>query len=312
MKIIFMGTPHFAVASLNKLLQNGYDVAAVVTVPDKPQGRGRVLKPSPVKEFAASHDIPVLQPQSLKDLDFIQNLKKFKAELYIVVAFRILPEAVFTIPERGTLNVHGSLLPKYRGAAPINRVIMNGDKESGVTTMLIDKKVDTGQMLLQDSAEISEDMTAGELHDILAEKGANLLVETLEKLENSSITPIVQDDSLATKAPKIKKEDCKLDFSNSARQLHNQIRGLSPVPAAYCQFRGKNLKIYRSALTNGERLKDIDINGEIITVNKNSFDVVCSQGTILTITELQPAGKKRIPARDFINGYQLRVGDRLE
>jgi methionyl-tRNA formyltransferase len=307
-----MGTPHFAAASLNKLIENDYDVAAVVTVPDKPQGRGRILKGSPVKEFALSHNIPVLQPTNLKDENFIQNLKEFKAELYIVVAFRILPESVFTIPPMGTLNVHGSLLPKYRGAAPINRVIMNGDTVTGVTTMLIDRKVDTGRMLLQDETKITEDMTAGDLHDNLAENGANLLIETLKRLENNTIKPVIQDDTLATKAPKIKKEDCKLDFSKGAADLHNQIRGLSPVPAAFCQFRGKNLKIYRSSFSSELSTSISSPSGTIITVNKESIEVSCGNGEVLSLLEVQPAGKKRILTRDFINGYQVKTGEILE
>jgi methionyl-tRNA formyltransferase len=307
-----MGTPHFAAASLNKLLQNGYDVAAVVTVPDKPQGRGRILKPSPVKVSALENNIPVLQPQSLTDPDFIRSLKKLKAKLYVVVAFRILPEVVFTIPKLGTINVHGSLLPKYRGAAPINRAIMNGDTVTGVTTMLIDKKVDTGQMLLQDQCEIDGDMTAGELHDILMEMGANLLIKTLNDLKNGNLTPIVQDERLATKAPKIKKEDCVLDFSRDSETLHNQIRGLSPVPAAYCRFRGKILKIFRSKLNSDSRTKEITVSGKIVNIRKDAFDVVCGKNEVLTILEVQPAGKKRIAVKDFINGYQLRIGDKLE
>lgn len=307
-----MGTPHFAVASLNKLIDNDYDVAAVVTVPDKPQGRGQILKPSPVKALALEHNIPVLQPDSLKEEDFIQSLKKFKAQLYIVVAFRILPESVFTIPEYGTLNVHASLLPKYRGAAPINRAIMNGEKETGVTTMLIDRKVDTGQMLMQTKVDIFPEMIAGELHDILAEKGAKLLINTLKSIEKNSITPIPQDDALATKAPKIKKEDCKLDFTNSAARLHNQIRGLSPYPTSFCQFRGKILKIFRS-LPPEENIicKELCKPGEIIEVFKDSIAVCCGTNEIINIIEVQPAGKKRMPVKDFINGYQVKIGEIL-
>ncbi len=312
MRIIFMGTPHFAVASLNKLIEEGHDVAAVVTVPDKPQGRGQILKYSPVKEAALNYNIPVLQPESLKDNNFIQNLKKLKAELYVVVAFRILPEAIFTIPPYGTLNVHASLLPKYRGAAPINRAIMNGERETGVTTMLIDRKVDTGQILMQEKTAILPDMTAGELHDILADTGARLLIKTIKSIENREITPIEQDDSLATKAPKIKKEDCQLDFSKSAIEIHNQIRGLSPYPAAFCTFREKILKIYRSmppdeAMICRESCKP----GEIIEVLKDSFAVCCGNNALLSITEVQPAGKKRMPVNDFINGYQLKIGEML-
>jgi len=308
-----MGTPHFAVASLNKLIENRYNIAAVVTVPDKPQGRGQILKFSPVKEVALKNNIPVLQPASLKDDDFIQSLKKYKAELYVVVAFRILPESVFTIPEYGTLNVHASLLPKYRGAAPINRAIMNNEKETGVTTMLIDRKVDTGQILMQTKVAISSEMTAGELHDILAVKGAQLLIDTVKSIENNSVKSIPQDDTLATKAPKIKKEDCKLDFSYPAIHLHNQIRGLSPYPAAFCQFRGKILKIFRSlAPEENIACKEPCKPGQIIEVFKDSIAVCCGTNELLNIIEVQPAGKKRMPVKDFINGYQVKIGEIIE
>ena len=312
MKIIFMGTPYFAVASLKKIIADNYNVVAVVTIPDKQQGRGQKLKSSPVKECALSYDIPVLQPDSLKDENFIKELKEFQADLYIVVAFRILPVSVFSIPEMGTLNVHASLLPGYRGAAPINRVIMNGDKITGITTMLIDRKVDTGQILLQSEVDIPDDMTAGELHDILAEKGADLLVETLKKITNKTIVPISQDDTLATKAPKIKKEDCKLNFSDNSEKIYNQIRGLSPYPASYCHFRGKVLKIFKCTLNHDSSKNPHNITGQIMEIHKNSFSVLCGDGLSINILEVQPEGKKRMPAKDFINGYRVKPGEVLE
>ncbi len=312
MKIIFMGTPHFAVASLNKILLSEHEVLAVVTVPDKPQGRGQKLKASPIKETALNHGIPVLQPEDLNDVDFIESLKQFKADLYIIVAFRILPLSVFSIPERGTLNVHSSLLPKYRGAAPINRVIMNGENISGVTTMLIDRKVDTGQILMQKSVNIPDTMTAGELHDILAVMGAELLLETLSKLEENAIVPIIQDDELATKAPKIKKIDCKLDFICNSKEIYNKIRGLSPYPASFCIFRGKVLKIFNSILNIDSIKNKYNVPGQIIKINKNSFAVCCGDGKSIKITEVQPEGKKRMPVQAFINGYKVKSGEYLE
>ncbi len=313
MKIIFMGTPHFAVASLNKLIENGYDIVAVVTVPDKPQGRGRILKPSPVKQTAMDHNIPVFQPENLKDNAFIQNLKLMKASLYVVVAFRILPEAVFSIPEYGTLNVHASLLPKYRGAAPINRAIMNGERVTGVTTMLIDKKVDTGQILMQSKTTIPPDMTFGELHDVLARKGAELLIKTINSLEKNAATPIIQDDSLATKAPKVRKTDCRIDFSHSALELHNQVRGLSPHPTAFCLFRNKILKIYRTISPDiTAKCPQASDLGEIIEVHKDNIAVCCGNNQILRIIEVQPEGKKRMSVKDFINGYQVKTGELLQ
>ena len=233
MRVIFMGTPEFAVVSLRKLLEANTNIVTVVTVPDKPKGRGLKLQPSAVKIAALAANIPILQPESLKDPKFIQKLYNSKPDLIIVVAFRILPEEVFTIPPLGTVNLHGSLLPKYRGAAPIHWAIINGEKITGVTTFFIKKEVDTGNIIETIEIPIPSNMTAGELHDIMAAKGAEILLETCRKIEKGSVTTRIQNHSLATKAPKIHQEDCLIDFNQPAEKVHNFIRGLSPYPSAY-------------------------------------------------------------------------------
>ena len=308
MRLIFMGTPDFARVSLKKLLESNHEVLAVVTVPDKPKGRGLKLQPSAVKEFAVARQLPVLQPASLKDPEFIQTLKNFNADAFVVVAFRILPREVFTIPPKGTINLHASLLPKYRGAAPINWAIINGETETGVTTIFINERVDQGNILLQERVPIGPDMTAGELHDILADVGADLLVKTLNQLESEGITPREQDPSLVSKAPKITKEICHLNFNQSAQQVHNWIRGLSPYPAAFAYWNGKLLKLFRSRpVAAGDSNAEP---GTIVMVMKNAFSVQCASG-IIDIFEVQLQGKKKMSVEAFLNGQPLKKGDRL-
>ncbi len=306
MRIVFMGSPDFAVVHLQALLQAGHDIPAVVTVPDKPQGRGRKRRPSPVKQEALAHGIPVLQPESLKDDAFVETLRSLQAELFVVVAYRILPAKIFTIPPKGTINVHASLLPKYRGAAPINRAIMNGETQTGVTIIRIDEHVDTGAMLAQQSVDILPDMTAGALHDILAELGAALLVDTLSRLEE--ITPLVQDDAQATAAPKIRKETCHIDFSKPVQDVYNLIRGLSPYPAAFTHHNGKVLKIFTAEVISSSEKAQLP--GLIVSVDKSGFSVACSSG-ILRVTEVQLQGKRRMSVKDFFNGYSVREGEQL-
>lgn len=308
MRLIFMGTPDFARVSLKKLLESNHEVLAVVTVPDKPKGRGLKLQPSAVKEFAVARQLPVLQPASLKDPEFIQTLKNFNADAFVVVAFRILPREVFTIPPKGTINLHASLLPKYRGAAPINWAIINGETETGVTTIFINERVDQGNILLQERVPIGPDMTAGELHDILADVGADLLVKTLNQLETEGITPREQDPSLVSKAPKITKEICHINFNQSAQQVHNWIRGLSPYPAAFAYWNGKLLKLFRSRpVAAGDSNAEP---GTIVMVMKNAFSVQCASG-IIDIFEVQLQGKKKMSVEAFLNGQPLKKGDRL-
>ncbi|WP_456407631.1 methionyl-tRNA formyltransferase [Caldithrix abyssi] len=309
MKLVFMGTPDFARTSLKKLIHSPHEVVAVVTVPDKPQGRGQKLKPSPVKQLAVDLGLPVLQPVKLRDPQFVEQLKQFNADAFVVVAFKILPPEVFNIPPKGTVNLHASLLPRYRGAAPINWAIINGETETGVTTILINERVDEGNMLLQKSVPIAPDMTAGELHDLLAEIGADVLVETLNRLEANDIVPVKQDEGKATRAPKITREICHLNFNQTAQKVHNWIRGLSPYPAAYCYWQGKLLKIFRSRPV--ARLSDDVPPGTVVKVFKNGFTVKCASGAV-DIFEVQVQGKKRMTVEDFLNGYRLQAGQLLE
>jgi len=308
MNLVFMGTPHFAVESLKALMASAHTVQAVVTVPDKPKGRGLKRHPSPVKTFALEHGLPVLQPETLKDAGFIQALRRYEAHLFVVVAFKILPQEVFTIPPKGTVNLHASLLPKYRGAAPINWAIINGETLTGITTMLIDRQVDTGGILLQRSQTIGENMTAGELHDILALKGGALLVETLNALESGAVKPRPQEHQQASKAPKITKAMCKIDFNRPVRQVHNLIRGLSPYPGAYCFHQNNMLKIFISRVLEQETRHTRP--GRILEAAKDRFVVACKQGT-LQILEVQLQGKKRLRVQDFFNGYALSASDVL-
>lgn len=308
MKIIFMGTPDFAIPSLKTLIASHHQIAAVVTVPDKPAGRGNKLRPSPVKLFALEHDIPVLQPEKFREKEFLRNLRAFAADLFLVVAFRILPEEVFLIPPKGTVNLHASLLPAYRGAAPINWALINGEKETGVTTFFIEKKVDTGEILLQRKIEISPDMTAGELHDELAEIGAKVLLETANGIESGSLHPIKQMGNV-TQAPKITKELCRIDWTKSTQEIHNLVRGLSPLPASFTFFNSLYLKILRTK--KSETISAASRPGEILKVPKNGpIDVQTGNG-VISLLLVQPQGKKVMSAGDFIRGYRIKNGDML-
>lgn len=307
MKIIFMGTPDFALPCLKTLLVSHHDVAAVVTVPDKPAGRGNKLRPSPVKLFALEHGIPVLQPEKFRDAEFLNSLRAFAADLFLVVAFRILPEEIFLMPPKGTVNLHASLLPAYRGAAPINWALINGEKETGVTTFFIEKKVDTGEILLQRKIEISPDMTAGELHDGLAAIGAKVLLETANGIESGSLHPIKQMGKV-TQAPKISKELCRIDWAKSAQEIHNLVRGLSPLPASFTFFNGLYLKILR---TKSETIFAAGRPGEILDVRKNGpIDVQTGNG-VLSLLQVQPQGKRLMSAGEFSRGYRIKTGDML-
>ena len=304
-----MGTPDFAVVSLKKLIEKKHHISAVVTVPDKPKGRGLKVIASPVKQLALQHNIDILQPVTLKDRDFIQQLSKIEADVYIVVAFRVLPQEVFNIPKLGTINLHASLLPKYRGAAPINWAIINGETETGVTTILIDENVDTGNMLLQKKIQITKNMTAGELHDILAEVGADMLIKTLDKLSAGTLKIEKQDNSHATKAPKIDKDLCHVNFNQSATDVYNLIRGLNPYPAAYVYHNNKQIKIY-SCMVDSLNPKDV-LPGTVIGKSKSDFRVACAEGAI-SVNEVQLQGKRRMGVKDFFNGYNIEKGDQLK
>ena len=308
MNVVFMGTPAFAVESLKALIHSSHKVQAVVTVPDKPQGRGQAVRPSPMKVAAQESRIPVLQPVSLKEPRFVEKLSTFEADVFVVVAFRILPVEVFTIPPKGTVNIHASLLPRYRGAAPINWAIINGETETGVTSILIDEKVDTGHILLQKKTKILPDMNAGELHDILATLGADLLIQTLDRMERNSIQPKPQDNHTASKAPKITKELCHISFDQPSTKVHNLIRGLSPYPAAFSYLHGQQLKLLKSQIVPVNYPQPA---GTICAMGKEYFDVACADGAI-RLLEVQPQGKKRMKVRDFLNGYSIDIGNHLQ
>lgn len=305
MNIVFMGTPDFAVATLEKLYQNEYNVQAVFTQPDKPKGRGHKLAPPPVKVLAAEHNTPVYQPESLKKNadEYVDLLKKLNPECIVVAAYgKILPKEVLEIPEYGCVNVHGSLLPKYRGAGPIQWSVLNDEKETGITTMLMGEGLDTGDMLLQKATEIGENETAAELFDRLAVMGGELLVETLEKLEKGEITPVPQDESKATYAPMLSKEMCRIDFSQSVRKVHKQICGLSDWPCAVAFLNGKRLKIYRSEIVPGNTTASPGT-----VVDEKNFSVACGDG-IIRFTEIQAEGSKRMKTEDYLRGKPLEKG----
>ncbi|MBL7951501.1 MAG: methionyl-tRNA formyltransferase [Flavobacteriales bacterium] len=304
-RIVFMGTPDFAVATLNALVEDGQQVVAVVTAADKPAGRGRQLRGSAVKERALQLGLPVLQPEKLKDPAFIAALEGYDAALYVVVAFRMLPELVWARPKLGTVNLHGSLLPAYRGAAPINWAVINGEKRTGVTTFLIRHEIDTGDMLLQGSVDIGPDETAGDVHDRLMTFGARLMVRTVNELFNGTITAHAQHievDSPPPSAPKLNTENMHLDFNRSTRNVHDHVRGMSPFPGAWCTWtdphgHAQHCKILRTALTS---VRSNNRNGELRVDGQRLF-VTCADGE-LEILELQTEGRKRMSTADLLRG----------
>lgn len=307
-RIVFMGTPEFAVPCLKTLIESGENVAAVVTQPDKPKGRGKILTPAPVKELALKRNIQVLQPEKIKDDSFISAIRELRPDLIVVVAYgKILPKAVLDIPPLGCLNVHASILPKYRGAAPINWAIMNGEKETGVTTMLMDAGMDTGRMFLTQRIEIKDDDTADSLHDKLKEIGADLLIKTICGIESGTIRPIPQDDLQATYAPMLKKEDGRIDWTIGAEEIRNLIRGLNPWPGAYTRWEGRNIKIFKGERGDGQGAGGRVEPGTIINVSADGICVATGKGTLL-ITELQMENKNRMSASEFIRGYKIVKG----
>ncbi len=304
MKIIYMGTPDFAVPALKALNNSEHKVVAVFTQPDKPKGRKMVLTPPDVKVCANELSIPVYQPESFKDDKALEIINEYNPDVIVVAAYgKILPKSVLEAAEYGCINIHGSILPKYRGAAPIQQSVLNGDKITGVTTMQMDTGIDTGDILLVKKTEIAENETSGELFDRLAELGGELIVETLSLLEQNRITPQKQDESLATHTSKIDKSCCPIDFTKSAFEVHNQVRGLNPWPVATTKIDGKNVKVYSTRLCN----KSAEA-GMIISVKP--LIVACGEGSV-EICELQPEGKKRMPAQAFIAGHKLNVGDKI-
>lgn len=301
-RIVFLGTPDFAVASLKALVENGYNVVAVVTAPDKPAGRGMQVRHSAVKEYATEQGLPVLQPEKLKDPAFVDSLRALHADLQIVVAFRMLPEVVWSMPPLGTVNVHASLLPQYRGAAPINHAIINGETYTGVTTFRLQHAIDTGNILLQHTEPILPEDNAGSLYVKLMEAGARLLTKTVDGLTQHTLEGRPQDDSdLLHHAPKIFKEDCIIDFNNKATDIHNLVRGLSPVPAAFTTLNGKTLKIYQSGI---EPANGLPAPGTADSDGKSYLRFAATDGWVYAL-ELQLEGKKRMPVEDFLRGYKL-------
>jgi len=325
LRIVFMGTPEFAVASLDILVQNGYNIVGVVTVPDKPAGRGQQLQESAVKKYAREKGLHILQPEKLKAPEFIEQLSALKADLQIVVAFRMLPVIVWSMPRLGTFNLHGSLLPQYRGAAPINWAVMNGDKETGVSTFFLQHEIDTGKIIFREKTPITENETAGEIHDRLMVIGASLVLKTVQAIESGNYPQTDQSELIANgeqerHAPKIFKEDCRIRWDKTLEEIHNMIRGLSPYPAAYCALTAPpepagyqevpktgqeySLKIFRTE-------KEFTIHhhpvGSIDTDLKSYIKVAVKDGFI-HILELQLAGKKRMSVPEFLRGFQINNG----
>lgn len=301
-RIVFMGTPDFAVPSLKVLLDHGYDVVGVITATDKYGGRGnKQLLESAVKKFAREQSLTILQPKNLKDPDFVTELKALGANLQVVVAFRMLPEVVWAYPEYGTFNLHGSLLPKYRGAAPINWAVINGEQETGVTTFFLQHAIDTGDILLQKSMPIDPDDTAGEVHDRMMMLGADTVLKTVQMIEKGEINTQKQNDSLASKAPKIFTETCEINFNQSTVQVYNFIRGLSPYPAAWTTLDGLKLKITKATPEHTATNEDP---GAFSSDNKNWIKVATADGYI-QLLELQLQGRKRMDVKSFLNGYNF-------
>jgi methionyl-tRNA formyltransferase len=304
MRIVFMGTPQFAVTSLDELITAGCDIVGVITAADKPAGRGQKISQSPVKEYALAHGLKVLQPEKLKDERFLEELKALNAELQVVVAFRMLPEVVWSMPPRGTINLHASLLPQYRGAAPLNWVLINGEAETGVTTFFLKHDIDTGNLLFTEKVTLTGHETAGELHDRLMNKGAGLLVKTVKAIESGRYSVLPQSELIEAElkhAPKLFKEDGQIDWNRSTQTVYNLIRGLSPVPGSYTKLNDKILKIYRAEAQQ----EDHDISpGTFLTDNK-TFLKFAAQNGFISVTDIQLEGKKRMGIEEFLRGVKL-------
>lgn len=306
MKIMFMGTPDFAVLCLESLINAGHEIISVVTTPDKPRGRGHKMCPTPVGEFAENKGIEVFKPINLKKESFEEFLIKNNPDLIVVVAYgKILPPYVLSYPKYGCVNVHASLLPKYRGAAPIQRSIIDGEKLTGVTTMYMAEGLDTGDMLLKSEVEITPDDNFETLHDKLAKEGAALIVKTVEAFENGTVNPEPQDDALSNYAKMITKETALIDWSKNANDIHNQVRGLFPIPKAFTLYQGKQLKICRTCLTDDKTNQNA---GCIISTDKNSFNVACGDGCVLKVLSIQAEGKKMMDVCDYLRGNTIDAG----
>jgi methionyl-tRNA formyltransferase len=304
--IVFMGTPEFAIPCLEALIEK-YNVVLVVSQPDRPSGRGRKVKPTPIKKVAIANNIEVYQPENINSEDSLNKLKTFNADFYVVVAYgQIIKQKILDLPEKATVNVHASLLPEYRGGAPIHRAILDGKEETGVTTMIVEKGLDKGPILLQKSIKISNEYTTGYLHDILAKEGANLLIETIDDFCN--ITPRKQCNDQSTYAKLLEGEDRVIDWSKDGKVLYNQIRGLYPWPLAYTCFEGKRLIITKAKLVEA---CDGDF-GEVIKINEKGPVIKAGKDTALILLEVKPQGRSAISGDDFLRGYQLNIGDKLK
>lgn len=317
LRIVFLGTPDFAVASLDALVKAGHHIAGVVTAPDKPAGRGKKLRITAVKQYALDAGLKIMQPANLKDAQFLDELSALNANLGIVVAFRMLPEAVWQMPEMGTFNLHASLLPQYRGAAPINHAIMNGETETGVTTFFLNHAIDTGNIIFRSSVPILPDETFGQLHDKLMVEGAKLVLKTVEAIKNDDIEPVPQknlldEDQAIKTAPKLFREDCEINWRQSGKRIHDFVRGLSPIPAAHTFLlkpdgQKEQLKIFKVDFVD---LEHSEKPGTIITDQKKIFGVYVFDGKIM-IRDLQMSGKKRHNVKDFLNGYQIKPDSKM-
>ena len=304
-----MGTPEFACTPLTALHNSEHKIAAVVTGPDKPAGRGKNLRPTAVKEQAEQFGLPVLTPESLKSEEFYLKLKEISPDLIVVVAFRILPERIFGLPKFGSLNIHGSLLPQYRGAAPIQWALINGEKETGLTSFLLKSKVDTGDIILQQKTNIDDNENYDSLYKRLSHMAGQFLLDSIKKIESKDFRPVSQDEALSTPAPKLKSSDALIDFEKSAGKVHNLIRGLATRPGAFTFFRGKKVKVYESKLS--DKAPEGSAKPGTILHNKSELLVQCDN-SVLELTELLPEGKKVMDGRSFINGYRLKSGESFD
>ena len=312
MNVIFMGTPDFAVPTLKILIENGYNILAVVTQPDRPKGRGKQVIPPPVKVLAEQHEIPVLQPVRVRKEESLHQIRELAPDMIVVVAYgQILPAALLEIPPMGCINVHGSVLPKYRGAAPINWAIIRGEQETGITTMYMDEGMDTGDMLLKCAIPIEADDTAGSIHDKLSLVGAELLLDTLRELEVGTLTRIPQHDEDATYAPMLKKEDGCIDWQESAVNIDRKVRGLFPWPGAYTYFQGNMVKLLKVAVEEKPETVDDAPAGTVVELDKKAGPLIATGEGFLRILEIQPQNKKPMRCSDFCRGYHLEIGDRL-
>lgn len=306
MRLLFFGTPDFASQCLRKILSSKHSVVAVVTAPDRPVGRGRRLTQTAVKALAHSQGLEVLQPERLKDSSFLEKLEAFGADIFCVVAFRILPEEVFSMPPEGCVNLHASLLPKYRGAAPINWALINGEVETGLTTFFIRRKVDTGEIILQEKIEIGPDETFGNMHDRMADKGGELLIRTLDMIESDNVTTMKQDDNQASSAPKIYPEMGRVDWTKSAHEIHNLVRGLSPRPAAFSYLDQKRITLLLTELATNDPIGQKP--GSVIMADsRNGIVVSCGKGS-LKLLQLKPESGRAMAGAEFVRGYRLKAG----